>query len=293
MRLVKHPRVIKLLAAALLLLALAACGSTATATLTPTPVEPTSEPTAAAPTATTELIVPALAVIASTEEGTAPANGELEPTRAPIMSLNQALAPLSVDIEGEGTQETEQFIVSKGVMVLMANYEGDGNFKVTISSPDKDMEPSIDVQGPYFGNMLITAFRENTEGMTTGGHTLEIEADGHWRIQLFQDFPTTGQDPTIQFGGVGDGGGGWMELKEGEYTMLTAHDGESDFQVRLHEGRGAPEVMIVDHQGAMEETITINVSKDPAISDIVPGIYGIGVRADGIWSLIIEDPNAE
>ena len=291
MRLANHPRVIKLFGATLLLLALAACGSMET--LAPTLVEPTSELTAAAPTATTETTAPAPAVIASTEEGTASANGELEPTRAPIMSLNQALAPLSVDIEGEGTQETEQFIVSKGVMILMAKYEGDGDFRVTISSPDKDMEPSIDVQGPYFGNMLITAFRENTEGLTTGGHTLEIEADGHWRIHLFQDFPTTGQDPTIQFGGVGDGGGGWMELKEGEYTMRAAHDGESDFQIRLHEGRGAPEVMIVDHEGAMEETITINVSKDPAVSDIVPGIYGIGVRADGIWSLIIEDPNAE
>lgn len=292
MRLAKHSRIIKIFGAALLLLALAACGSTATATLAPTPVEqPTTAPTA--PTATTESTVAAPAVTASTEEATAPADGELRPTRAPIMSLNQALAPLSVDIEGEGTQEAEQFIVSKGVMILMANYEGDGNFKVTISSPEKDMEPSIDVQGPYFGNMLITAFRGNTEGMITGGHTLKIEADGPWRIQLFQDFPTTGQDPTVQFGGVGDGSGGWMELKEGEYKMRTAHDGESVFQVRLHEGRGAPEVMIVDHEGAMEETITINVSEDPAVSEIFPGIYGIGVRADGIWSLIIEDPNAE
>ena len=291
MRLATHSRVNKIFGAALLLLALAACGSTATGTLAPTSVVPTNEPTAAAPNATTEPTVTAPGVIASTKEATALADGEVEPTRAPIMSLNQALAPLSVDIEGEGTQETEQFIVSKGVMILMANYEGDGNFKATISSPDKDMEPSIDVQGPYFGNMLITAFRENTEGMTTGGHTLKIEADGSWRIQLFQDFPTTGQEPTIQFGGVGDGGGGWMELKEGEYTARTSHDGESDFQVRLHESRGAPEVM--DHVGAMDETITINVSEDPAVSDIVPGIYGIGVRADGIWSLTIEDPNAE
>ena len=176
-------------------------------------------------------------------------------------------------------------------MILMANYEDDGRFKVTITGIERDLEPSIDVDGPYFGNLLFTAFLKNTEGMTSGGHTVKVEADGPWRIRLFQDFPTNGQSPTIQLGGVGDGGGGWMELEEGKYTIRASHDGESHFRVKLHEGNGAPEVLIIDEEGPFDETISITVSHDSSISNITPGIYGIGVRADGIWSLIIEDPD--
>ena len=153
------------------------------------------------------------------------------------------------------------------------------------------MEPSVDTVGPYFGNMLYTVFRENTEGMITGGHTIKVEADGPWRLQLFQDYPGSGQEPTIQFGGVRDGGGGWMQLVEGEYTIRASHDGESHFEVRLHESKGKPEVLFIDEDGPFDETVSITVSKDPLVSDIAPGIYGIGVHADGIWSLIFEGLN--
>ena len=32
-------------------------------------------------------------------------------------------------------------------------------------------------------------------------------------------------------------------------------------------------------------------SEDPSVSSVAPGTYGIGVRADGIWSVIIEGPD--
>ena len=277
MKLAKRPIFFKTVTAALFLLALAACGTAATATPAPT----------VAPTATPEP-TPTPAVTPESTKGPTPTSEETT-DRATTISLSQALAPLAIEIEGDGTQETEQFIVSQGVMILMANYEGDGNFKVTITGADRDLEPSIDVVGPYSGNLVLTVYRKNIEGMATGGHTIKVDADGPWRIQLFQDFPTTGKAPTIQFGGVGDGGGGWMELKEGEYTIRAAHDGESRFQVRLHEGRGAPETLVIDEDGPFDETISITVSEDPSVSNVAPGLYSIGVRADGIWSLIIED----
>ena len=273
MKLAKRPILCKTAAAALLLLALAACGTTATATPAPTST-PAPTPIPAVTPSSTEAPAP-----------TAPATTD----RARTMSLNQALAPLSMDIEGDGNQETEQFIVSQGVMILMANYEGKGEFKLTITGAERDMEPSIDVVGPYFGNLLFTVYRKNIDGMATGGHTIKVDADGPWRIQLFQDFPGIGQGPTVQFGGVGDGGGGWMDLKEGEYTIRASHDGESHFRVSLHESRGVPEALLIDEDGPFDETVSLTVSEDPSVSNVAPGIYGIGVRADGIWSLIIED----
>jgi len=279
MKLAKRSTFIKTAVATLLLLAMAACGAAATATPAPT-VAPTATP---APT-------PIPQVTPDSTEAPAPTE-QARTNRATALSLTQALAPLSKEIEGDGNQETEQFIVSQGVMILMANYEGDGNFKLTISSPERDLEPSIDVDGPYFGNLVFTIYRKNTDGMATGGHTIKVDADGPWRIRLFQDFPTAGKEPTIQFGGLGDGGGGWMELKEGEYTIRASHDGESHFQVRLHEGRGAPETLVIDEDGPYDETISITVGEDPSVSDVAPGLYSIGVRADGVWSLIIEDSN--
>lgn len=284
MKLEKIPTLVKAAAATLLLLVLAACGATATETPAPAPAQPTMAPTVAtAPTA-----IPS--VTADSTEAPDPTVAA-RPTRSPPLGLSAALAPLSLDIEGEGNQEIDQFIVAKGVMILMANHDGDGKFKVTISNPEGDMEPTVDTVGPYFGNRLYTAFRGNTEGMTTGGHTIKVEAEGPWRLQLFQDYPGSGQDPTIQFGGVGDGGGGWMQLDEGEFTILAAHDGESHFQVRLHDSRGTPELLVIDAEGPFDETVPITVSEDPAVSNIAPGVYGIGVQGDGIWSLIVEDPN--
>ena len=119
-----------------------------------------------------------------------------------------------MEIEGTGNQESEQFIVSKGVLVLMANYEGNGRFKLTVTDPVRDMEPSIDVIGPYFGNLLITAYYKNIDGMATGGHTIKVEADGPWLVRLFQDFPAIGKMPTVEVGCVGDGCGGCMQLDE-------------------------------------------------------------------------------
>ncbi len=82
-----------------------------------------------------------------------------------------------------------------------------------------------------------------------------------------------------------------MELKEGEYTIRALHDGESHFRVNLHRANGSPETLIIDEDGPFDETISIAVSEDPSVSNLAPGTYGIGVRADGIWSLIIEDPD--
>ena len=82
-----------------------------------------------------------------------------------------------------------------------------------------------------------------------------------------------------------------MGLPEGEYTIRASHDGDSLFRVRLHEARGATPSLVIDTVGAFDETVQIIVSEDPEVSNIAPGVYGIGVRADGIWSLIIEDPN--
>ena len=104
--------------------------------------------------------------------------------------------------------------------------------------------------------------------------------------------PVSGQAPTIQFGGVGDGSGGWIDLKAGSYTIRANHDGESHFKVMFLNVRGRPEFVLIDEAGPFDETITMEVLKDGAAEGLAAGIYGIGVLADGIWSLILENADA-
>ena len=55
--------------------------------------------------------------------------------------------------------------------------------------------------------------------------TLDVEATGPWRMRLFQERAVSGQRPEITLAGSGDGGGSWLQLGEGEYTMTTNHTG--------------------------------------------------------------------
>ncbi len=269
---------VQVVAAVLVLLVLAACGPTPTSTPLPTAVvtraltatpEPTVAPTLA-PTAR-----PASTPVTKRDD-------------RPSISLSEATAPLEREFEGEGSQLSEPVVVANGVLVLMANYEGEGDFAVSMLGDEGELEPYITSQGPYFGNLLISVYRDNVNGMEPGSHQLNVTADGPWRVRLMQDFPISGQAPTIQFGGVGDGGGGWMELEVGTYTIRANHDGESHFKVMLHNVRGRPEVLLLDEPGPFDETITMEVSEEEGATGPTPGVYGIGVLADGIWSLIIE-----
>ena len=267
-------------AAALVLLVSAACGASATST--PLPATPTAVP----PT-----LAPAPTAAAPVDEVPSP-TPSTAPRRAPPLSLADATAPLSMEFEGEGSQVLEPFVAANGVLVLMANYEGEGDFVVSISSNEGELEPIIDSPGPYFGNLMFPVFRDNIDGMVPGSHQLNVTADGPWRIRVLQEVPVSGQAPTIQFGGVGDGSGGWIDLKAGSYTIRANHDGESQFKVMFYDVRGRPEVVVIDEPGPFDETITMEVSADGAAEGPAPGIYGIGVLADGIWSLILENADA-
>ena len=104
-----------------------------------------------------------------------------------------------------------------------------------------------------------------------------------------QELYASSQTPTIQFGGVGDGGGGWIDLQAGTFTLRANHDGESNFKVRFLDIRGRPEVVVIDAAGPFDDTITLEVSEDGAVGSPAPGVYAIGVLTDGIWSLILEN----
>lgn len=262
--------------ATLLLMALAACGTAAT----PTPVPATNTPVP------TQTLIPTIAPVATEAAPLSPtAQAAADAERPPPLSLGQATAPLSMEFEGEGDDVLGPFVASTGVMILMANYDGEEEFTVSMTGADGNQIPSIVTSGPYFGNLMYSVYRDNANGMVPGSHSIEITANGPWKIRLFQEYPGSGKAPTIEFGGIGDGGGGWADLAQGSYTIRANHDGESHFRVSLHQSRGIPEVVVIDDDGPFDDTVEIVVAED---TPLPPGFYGIGVRADGVWSVFLE-----
>ena len=262
---------IKAVAAILFLLAISACGAASS----PTPVPP----------------APAAVLTAGTASAQIPP-ATPGPDSAPPVSLAEATAPLALAFEGNGDELLGPFVVSQGVLIMIADYQDEGNFVVSITGDEGEQEPSINSSGPYFGNLLYSVYRENVNGLAPGAHSLKVTAVGSWRIRLFQDFPRAGQKPTIELGGVGDGGGGWVELSEGSYTVRANHDGQRHFKVMLFDSIGTPEVVVIDEAGPFDATIPITVSPDPSIQGPAPGVYAIGVLADGIWSIILSNAEA-
>jgi len=119
-------------------------------------------------------------------------------------------------------------------MIAFVRYEGEAPFSMTFLGGEKGIVTSIESSpGPYQGERVHSVFEGNGEGLAPGDYTIEIDGNGSWRIRFFQERATTGQHPTITLSGSGDGGGSWLRLDEGEYTMTTSHTGPAGFTVDL------------------------------------------------------------
>jgi len=129
-------------------------------------------------------------------------------------------------------------------------------------------------------------------GLAPGLYRIKVEAEGPWRIRLLRQIASSGQSPSIQFGGVGDGGGAWIRLDEGSYTVQATHDGESRFKVMFFESNGTPEVALIDEVGPFDGEIPLAVTPEAAGRSLIPGLYAVGVLADGIWTVTLEEAAA-
>jgi hypothetical protein len=179
------------------------------------------------------------------------------------------------------------------VTIAFVRYEGDGPFSLTFVDEDQGLVRSIESRpGPYQGERVHSVFEGNIGGLAPGNYTVDVAAAGPWRLRLFQERATRGQSPEITLAGSGDGGGGWVQLEDGEYTMTTSHSGGSDFTVELFDAKGLPPYRIVkitgDHEGESEFTVGGGaVGENPQ-----EGVYAMGIMSQGDWSITITSDDA-
>jgi hypothetical protein len=106
-------------------------------------------------------------------------------------------------------------------------------------------------------------------------------------MRLLQERAVSGQRPEITLASSGDGGGSWLQLGEGEYTMTTNHTGTADFIVELFDSRGLPPYHIVKATGDDEGEARFTVGGGAPGENPQAGIYAIGVLSKGDWSATI------
>ena len=147
--------------------------------------------------------------------------------------------------------------------------------------------------GPYNGERVHSVFDGDVGGLVPGPYTLDVEATGPWRMRLLQERAVSGQRPEITLASSGDGGGSWLQLGEGEYTMTTNHTGTADFIVELFDSRGLPPYHIVKATGDYEGEARFTVGGGAPGENPQAGIYAIGVLSKGDWSATITSNHAQ
>ncbi len=212
-------------------------------------------------------------------------------TRGPTITL--APRQLQALLEGDGSDVLGPYEMGRGVIIAFVRYEGDGPFSMTFVDEDQRLVKSVESSpGPYNGERVHSVFIGNDGGLAPGDYTIDVEASGPWRIRLFQERASRGQHPEITLSGSGDGGGGWLQLEEGEYTMTTSFSGTSDFIVELFDAKGLSPYQIVKATGDHEGATNFTVGGGSPGETPQAGIYAMGVLSRGDWSVTITSNDA-
>ena len=208
----------------------------------------------------------------------------------PIFATGQ----LQVLLEGEGPEVLGPYEMLAGVIIAFIRYEGEPPVSLTFIDEKQGQVSSVESRpGPYRGERVHSVYEGNPDGLKPGIYTVSVEATGPWLVRLFQEQISRGQEPEIAIEGTGDGGGGWVDLSEGEYTMTTTHDGSAELSVDLFDSVGVSPYRIIRTTGNDEVQEGFTVGGGEPGENPQPGIYAIGVRSQGSWSVTITNDDAE
>ncbi|MCH7550839.1 MAG: L-histidine N(alpha)-methyltransferase, partial [Proteobacteria bacterium] len=164
---------------------------------------------------------------------------------------------------GDGSEVVGPYEMGQGVIIAFVRYEGDGPFSMTFVDEDQAFVKSIESSpGPYAGERVHSVFTGNDGGLAPGNYMVNIEGSGPWRIRLFQERAFRGQLPEITLTGTGDGGGSWLQLDEGEYTMTTSHAGAADFLATVADMVGGGGALLIGVDLKKDQDILVRAYDD-------------------------------
>jgi hypothetical protein len=187
-----------------------------------------------------------------------------ETTEAPTTTAapTTTTAPPPVVYEGAGTQVIQIALPDPASAAFAAiTHSGGANFAVWELDADlNQVDLLVNTIGNYTGNVLVNA----TEGVTT--HSLEITADGAWRVEIKPGTAARTFDASI------DGSGDDVVTYIGDaQVMALSHQGDANFAVWFY---GDQEELLANEVGVYSATVPMGGG--PAVLEIT---------ANGPWSI--------
>jgi hypothetical protein len=173
--------------------------------------------------------------------------------------------------EGSGTETSDEITLSTGPLTAEFSHDGDSNFITDL----------ITLEGESYQDVSLTNFIGTAEGSTvatvsaSGGHKLNVDADGEWSITLEQDPGVSPESLPVDASGQGRTYVGPYEFS-GATEFQGTHDGSSNFIVSpVPVDPSAMATSIFNKIGEFEGSTTSRLD----------GVFFLDIQADGKWTL--------
>jgi hypothetical protein len=204
-----------------------------------------------------------------------------------LTALAPTVTPTSVNFEGTGDKVLGPFGLVEGIAILTASHSGTKNFIVQLIGAKGGEDYSINAIGAYNGSRGHS-IPGRMGRLQADEYRLNVTADGAWRIDVSQEFPSTGETPPIQLQGQGDEVLKWFTLDKGTYLIKSTHTGSKNFIVALMNVNGLSDKFIINEIGDYTGEQLVKVDQGNLGLRLSPGIYAIVVRADGEWTIAVK-----
>jgi hypothetical protein len=157
-------------------------------------------------------------------------------------------------------------------LIVTATHNGSANFVVKVVGNGAD-ELLVNTIGRYSGQTVWSEAHR-------GRYRVAVEADGGWRVKLYQPVPADAKRNLIgKFTGRGDRALYVKTTRRVQPVLTSAHNGQANFVVK-----------IIGYGGITGEDLLVNEighyhGQTLLDQEIPRGTYVVSVEADGTWSL--------
>lgn len=184
-----------------------------------------------------------------------------------IISFQESyLKSVPIALKGAGDTATDMFSLNQGYAIVKASHTGSSNFILHLLDQAGKKISLVNEIGNYDGSTFALIKNE-------GKHLLNVKADGPWSIEVSQSPTSEAKDAPASFTGQGDDVV-FVNLKSGLTKFSSEHLGKSNFIVKVNGSS------IVNEIGHYSGSSANSVQDD--------GLYIISIRADGKWSITVE-----
>ena len=201
-----------------------------------------------------------------------------EPTARPRRERRRERTPTPEprgdEFVGTGPTATDPFTLDAGLAVFTLEHDGASNFAVVLyDGAGEYVDLLVNEIGEFSGETAVAL-------PAADDYTLNVEADGTWRITFDQEIPASGDPVPTEFEGEGAAVSPFLEFDEGLVRFRLTHDGSSNFAVVLYGADGEYIDLLVNEVGRFRGSQAVSIEE--------PGLYVLDIDADGAWSVAVE-----